>query len=90
MLELTTRTHTLQETKKKVFDLDINKQIRINPETGEQMQKEVVDGSYARMDVLNGDKKVGEVLISMHLLSEEEQEFFRSGYQKNTPVRFGV
>lgn len=90
MLDLTARTHTLQETKKKVFDLDINKQVRINPETGEQMQKEVVDGSYARIDVLKDDKKVGDLLISMHLLTEEEQEFFRTSFQKTTALRLGV
>jgi hypothetical protein len=88
-VSLTARIHTLSEVKKSVFDLDENKQVKIDPTTGAQMQKEVVTGTVARADVMIGEKKVGDLLISMDMLKKEEAEFFAGKFTKPLTLNFG-
>ena len=89
-MDFSAKTHQLVEGRKKVFALDAKGQVQTNPQTGEQITKEISEGTFAKMDVLDGDKKVGEVIMSLHECTEEQQEFFRSCFQKAISVRFGV
>lgn len=89
-MDFSAKTHQLVEGRKKVFDLDVNGKVQTDPLTGEQKTKEITEGAFAKMDVFNGEKKVGEVIISLHECTEDQQEFFRTCFQKAIPVRFGA
>jgi hypothetical protein len=89
MPQFVAETNELNRSMKEVFDIDEQGRPLRNAQ-GQQITKQVVDMHYSKMDILTIDgKKVGEAVVHLEFLTEEERKYFKTLFGEKVSISFG-